>query len=70
MTTKKRKALPDSAFIFPNRGGDPDDDAFPINDKARARNALARAPQSLSPADVAKVKAAVKKKFPDIEQAE
>lgn len=39
LTTKKRKALPDSVFCGPNR-------SFPVHDAAHVRNALARLPQS------------------------
>lgn len=59
LTTKTRKALPTTAFALPNR-------RYPIHDKAHARNALARVAQNGSPAEKAKVRAAVKRKFPSI----
>jgi hypothetical protein len=39
---------------------------YPIPDKPHARNALARVSQHGTPAEKAKVKAAVKAKYPDI----
>lgn len=58
LTAAARNALPDSAFAGPGR-------SFPVNDPAHARNALARASQ-FHPELKAKIKAKVKKKFPDI----
>ena len=63
LTTKKRKALKKSQFAEPGKR------AYPINDKSHARNALARVSQFGSPAEKAKVRAAVHRKFPDIGQA-
>ncbi len=40
LTAKRRRALPSSAFAYPSRR------AYPIDTKARARNALSRAAQS------------------------
>ncbi len=51
LTTAQRNALPDSDFAGPDR-------SYPINDKAHAANAKARASQFGSPA----VKKAVAKK--------
>ncbi len=56
LTAKDRKAIPAKDFAGPDR-------SYPIEDKAHARNALARA--SGKPVE-AKVKAAVKRKFPGI----
>ena len=50
LTTKARKALPSSAFAGPGR-------SYPVEDKAHARNAKARAAQFASPALKAKVDA-------------
>ncbi len=58
LTTKDRKALPSGDFAGPDR-------SFPIPDASHARNALARA-SNKSPALKAKVRAAVKRKFPAI----
>lgn len=58
LTTKARKSLPTQDFAGPDR-------SFPIPDASHARNALARV-ASKSPAKKAKVRAAVKRKFPGI----
>lgn len=50
LTAKKRNALPASAFAGPDR-------SYPVNDKAHARNAKARASQFASPSLKAKVDA-------------
>jgi hypothetical protein len=57
LTAKDRMALPKSDFVEPAKK------AYPIPDASHARNALARA--SGKPVE-AKVKAAVKRKFPGI----
>ena len=59
LTTGQRNALAPSSFVFPKQR------AFPINDPSHARAALSQAPKK-GPAVVAKVKAAVKAKFPSI----
>lgn len=48
LTTKARKALPTSAFAGPNR-------SYPVEDRAHAQNAKARASQFAPPALKAKV---------------
>jgi hypothetical protein len=60
LTSKARKSLPAKAFA------EPDKKKYPIEDKAHARNALSRVAQSGTPAEKAKVKRAVKKKYPSI----
>lgn len=60
LSYQERKKLPSATFVFPGRR------AYPIPDKAHARNAKARAAQSGSPEVEAKVDAAVARKFPDI----
>lgn len=62
LTASKRNKLPGSTFAGPDR-------SYPINDASHARNALARVSQHGSPALKSKVRAAVKRKFPGIEQA-
>lgn len=57
LTSKKRKSLPSTAFVFPK------DRRYPIHDKSHAANALAR---SKGTKDEAKVRAAVCKKFPSL----
>lgn len=42
LTTKARKALPKSDFALPNKRG------YPVEDKAHARNAKARASQAVN----------------------
>ena len=73
LTAGQRRELPDSDFVFPGKGEGPEGKqrgAYPINDKKRARAALSMAAAYASPEKEAKVKAAVKKKFPDIQQEE
>jgi len=60
LTTKARKALPTSAFLGPNR-------SYPAQDENHARNALARASQHASPELKAKIRAKVKRKYPNIQ---
>ena len=67
LNAAERRALPDSDFVFPGKGEGPKGKqrgAYPIPDKKHARNALAMAAAHASPEKQAKVKAAVKKKFP------
>ena len=61
LTYKKRKELPDSAFVYPKER------KYPIEDKSHAQNALARVEQHGTPAEKAKVKREVKKKYPGME---
>ena len=60
LTTKARKEIPTKSFA------EPDKRKYPIENEAHARNALSRVAQSGTPAEKAKVKAAVKKKYPSI----
>jgi hypothetical protein len=60
LKSETRKSLPAKAFA------EPDKKKYPIEDKAHARNALSRVAQSGTPAGKAKVKRAVKKKYPSI----
>lgn len=72
LTTKRRKALPKKDFALPGevkkgaRGGKLTRGAYPIPDKAHARNALARVSQHGTPAEKKKVRAAVHRKYPGI----
>ena len=73
LNAAERRALPNKDFVFPGKGEGPKGKqrgAYPIPDKKHARNALAMAAAHASPEKQAKVKAAVKKKFPDIEVSE
>lgn len=56
LTAAQRKRLPASDFAGPNR-------SYPINDKAHARNAKARASQFASPSLKKKVDAKANKKL-------
>ncbi len=59
LTTKQRKSLSSKSFVFPKSR------KFPIEDKAHARDALSRAAAKGGSVE-AKVRAAVKKKYPGI----
>lgn len=60
LSSTQRKRLSSSTFIFPKER------KYPIPDESHGRDAIARAAQNLGPSGVAKVKAAVHKKFPNI----
>jgi hypothetical protein len=62
LTTKKRDAMKASTFAVPKER------AYPINDEAHAKAALQRVSQFGSAEEKKKVRAAVAKKFPAIEQ--
>lgn len=64
LTTATRKRLPKSAFAIPSRA--PESGSYPIHDRAHARNALARVSQHGTPAEKARVRAAVRRRFPDM----
>lgn len=59
-TKAGREAMSPGSFALPEKK------AYRIDDAAHARNALSRAAQNASPAEKAKVKKAVAKKFPSI----
>lgn len=59
LTSDERDKLPTSDFVFPK------DRRYPIHDEAHARDALARS--SGKPEESA-VRAAVRRRFPDIDQ--
>lgn len=60
LSSQQRAKLPKKSFAIPNQK------AYPINDAAHARNALARVSQFGTPAQKATVRAKVHKKFPNI----
>lgn len=60
LSTSARKALPNKSFA------EPDKRKYPIENEAHAKNALSRVSQSGTPAEKAKVKVAVKRKYPSI----
>lgn len=59
LTTKQRKKLPLKAFALGGR-------RYPIEDKAHARNALARVSQFGTPSEKSRVRSAVGRRFPTI----
>lgn len=59
LTTKTRNAIPTKSFALPGR-------RYPIEDKSHARNALSRVSGNGTPAEKAKVRAAVHRKYPGI----
>lgn len=65
LSTKQRKNLPKSDFVYPPTKSNPAG-KYPIPDKSHAKDALARVAANGTPAQKAKVKAAVHKKFPSI----
>ena len=56
----ERNALPTKSFAETNKR------KYPIEDETHAKNALSRVSRSRTPAEKAKVRAAVKKKYPSI----
>ena len=60
LTTTARKHIKRTNFAIPK------DKSYPIEDKAHARNALSRVSQHGTPAEKAKVRAAVHRKYPEI----
>lgn len=60
LTAKSRNALSSKSFALPGKR------AYPLNDANHARNALARVSQFGTPAQKAKVRSAVKRKYPGI----
>jgi hypothetical protein len=59
ITSKERKALPDSAFALPKKR------KYPLDTANRARNALARE-HFASPEEQATIKSKVKRRYPNI----
>lgn len=57
-----RKKLPKQAFALPAQR------KYPIYDKSHARNALSRVSQYGTPSEKRRVRAAVHKRYPDIEK--
>ncbi len=60
LSSKKRKSLPKTSFALPGKR------KYPVDTKARARNALARVQQHGSPAEKKAVRAKVKARYPSI----
>jgi hypothetical protein len=70
LTSKKRAKLSKSDFAIKSKAKTAEQKKesgnYPIPDEKHARNALARVAQHGTPAEKARVRAAVKKKFPSI----
>ena len=64
LTWAQRKGLARGKFVFPAKK--PGGGSYPIPDASHARNALARVSQHGSPAEKARVRAAVRRRFPSI----
>lgn len=64
LTTKQRKALPKSKFVFPAKAPGPG--SYPVPDPAHARAALQMGAKFASPNALSTIKAKVGKKFPSI----
>lgn len=60
LSSAQRKRLSRNEFVFPGER------KYPIEDESHARNALARAAQHLGSSGQAKVRAAVRRKYPNI----
>jgi hypothetical protein len=60
LNARRRKALPTSVFALPGR-------RYPIDTPARARAALSRVVQFGSPSEISRVRAAVKRRYPDMD---
>jgi len=60
LTTKMRNNLPNSAFAIPSQR------AYPIMDRAHAIDALARVAANGTPQEKAQVRAAVRRRYPDL----
>ena len=71
LSAAERRALPDSDFALPGKGEGPEGKqagSYPIPDEEHARMALAMVSKHGTAEEKAKVRAAVKKKFPNIDQ--
>jgi len=72
LTHRGRKRLPRGSFALPPRRSGKNKTAkgvkgrYPIHDKAHARNALARVAQHGTPSEKARVRAAVRRRYPSI----
>lgn len=62
------KPIPKSKFALPG-GGPGGRDAYPIDTAGRAQNALGKSKRFASPAQQAKIRAAVKRAYPGMEVA-
>jgi hypothetical protein len=60
LSSAERNELPSKSFAEPEKR------KYPIENEAHAKNALSRVSQTGTPTEKAKVRAAVKKKYPSI----
>lgn len=67
LTDNAREHIAKKNFAIPSRGKK-ESGSYPVEDRAHARNALARVSQFGSPAEKARVRAKVHAKYPDIGQ--
>ena len=65
LSYEEKKELPKREFVIKKKHGEMKG-SYPIEDKAHARNALARVSQFGSSSEKERVRAAVHKKFPSI----
>ena len=73
LSAKERRDLPDSDFALPGKGEGPEGKqagSYPIPDEEHARMALAMVAKHGTSEEKARVRAAVKRKFPNIDQGE
>jgi hypothetical protein len=71
LTAHERQAMPKSDFALPGKGEGPKGagaGSYPIPDEGHARAALSRVSANGSTEEKSKVRAAVERKYPDIEQ--
>lgn len=60
LTAKRRKSLPKKAFVYPKTR------SYPIHDRAHARAALSLSARKDTKGSYSTVRAAVKKRYPDM----
>ena len=66
LTYRARKHLPKGQFALKGGAGKRAKGRYPIQDKTHARNALARVSQYGTASEKARVRAAVRRKYPSI----
>ncbi len=66
LTYRGRKKIAKKNFAIPGKA--PESGSYPIHDLAHGRNALARVSQYGTPAEKAKVRAAVYRKYPALRE--
>ena len=66
LTAAQRRRLPKSDYAIPSKA--PKSGSYPINDKAHARNALARVSQHGTADEKRKIRRKVAQRYPSISQ--